>query len=338
MKQTAPALEMSVEPDGTRSRSGLTVNVMLFVAVVALAAAPHVANIYYVSLGIPFMAYAVALLGFNLLFGYGGQLSFGHALFLAIGAYSSALAVRLTGNAAFELMLLFAVAAALAISIPLAWIASRFSGIFFGMLTLSFGMLFYSFLNKFYDLTGGDSGMNVPQPSLLGIDFSQVDKMGFLTGPFYYYCLALLIVSAWIMWRIVRSPYGLHLQASRDNEVKASYLGVKVRQVRAVAFVISAIYGSVGGAMLAISTGLADPELSYWQQSGHLVFMAILGGYQELIGPIAGALIFILLQDELQAATQYWRFFLGVVLALLVIGMPGGLLGTAKQILVRWRR
>ncbi len=329
---------MSVEPDGTRSRSGLTVNVMLFVAVVALAAAPHVANIYYVSLGIPFMAYAVALLGFNLLFGYGGQLSFGHALFLAIGAYSSALAVRLTGNAAFELMLLFAVAAALAISIPLAWVASRFSGIFFGMLTLSFGMLFYSFLNKFYDLTGGDSGMNVRQPSLLGVDFSQADKMGFLTGPFYYYCLALLIVSAWIMWRIVRSPYGLHLQASRDNEVKASYLGVKVRQVRAVAFVISAIYGSVGGAMLAISTGLADPELSYWQQSGHLVFMAILGGYQEFIGPIAGALIFILLQDELQAATQYWRFFLGIVLALLVIGMPGGLLGTAKQILARWRR
>jgi branched-chain amino acid transport system permease protein len=77
--------------------------------------------------------------------------------------------------------------------------------------------------------------------------------------------------------------------------------------------------------MLAISTGLADPELSYWQQSGHLVFMAILGGYQEFIGPVAGALIFILLQDELQAATQYWRFFLGVVLALLVIGMPGGL-------------
>jgi branched-chain amino acid transport system permease protein len=338
MKQTVPALDMSVESDGTRSRSGITVKVMLFVAVVALAAAPHVANIYYVSLGIPFMAYAVALLGFNLLFGYGGQLSFGHALFLAIGAYSSALAVRLTGNAAFELMLLFAVAAALAISIPLAWIASRFSGIFFGMLTLSFGMLFYSFLNKFYDLTGGDSGMNVSQPSLLGIDFSQVDKMGFLTGPFYYYCLALLIVSAWIMWRIVRSPYGLHLQASRDNEVKASYLGVKVRQVRAVAFVISAIYGSVGGAMLAISTGLADPELSYWQQSGHLVFMAILGGYQEFIGPVAGALIFILLQDELQAATQYWRFFLGVVLALLVIGMPGGLLGTAKQILARWRR
>lgn len=338
MKQTASVLNSTVNTEYARARSGITAKVILLVAVVALGAAPLVIDVYYVSLGIPIMAYGIALLGFNLLFGYGGQLSFGHALFLAIGAYSAALAVRFTGIAAFELMLLFALAAALVVSMPLAWIASRFTGIFFGMLTLSFGMLFYSFLNKFYDLTGGDSGMNIPQPSLLGIDFSQADKMGFLTGPFYYYCLSLLIVGAWIMWRIVRSPYGLHLQASRDNEVKANYLGVKVRQVRAVAFVISAVYGSVGGVILAISTGLADPELSYWQQSGHLVFMAILGGYKEFIGPVAGALIFILLQDELQAVTQYWRFFLGVVLALLVIGMPGGLLGTAKLIWARWRR
>lgn len=338
MKQTASLPGVSVESEGTRAPSGITAKVMLLAAVVGLGTAPFVADVYYVSLGIPFMAYGIALLGFNLLFGYGGQLSFGHALFLTIGAYSAALAVRFTGIAAFEWMLLFAVAAAVVVSIPLAWIASRFTGIFFGMLTLSFGMLLYSFLNKFYDLTGGDSGMNVPQPSLLGIDFSQTDKMFFLTGPFYYYCLALLITGAWIMWRIVRSPYGLHLQASRDNEVKANYLGVKICRVRAAAFVISGIYGSVGGVILAISTGLADPELSYWQQSGHLVFMAILGGYQEFIGPIAGALIFILLQDVLQAVTQYWRFFLGVVLALLVIGMPGGLLGTARLIWTRWRR
>lgn len=338
MKQTASVLDLPVKTEDAWAQSGIAAKVTFLAAIVVLGAAPLVVDVYYVSLGIPFMAYGIALLGFNLLFGYGGQLSFGHALFLAIGAYSAALAVRFTGVAAFELMLLFALVAALVISMPLAWIASRFTGIFFGMLTLSFGMLFYSFLNKFYDLTGGDSGINIPQPSLLGIDFSQTDKMGFLTGPFYYYCLTLLIVSAWIMWRIVRSPYGLHLQASRDNEVKANYLGVKSRQVRAVAFVISAIYGSVGGVILAISTGLADPELSYWQQSGHLVFMAILGGYQEFIGPVVGALIFILLQDELQAATQYWRFFLGVVLALLVIGMPGGLLGSAKLLWMKWRR
>ena len=338
MKQISSALSVTVKSKEPAVQTGIPAKIALLAAVAGLGAAPYVADVYYVSLGIPFMAYGIVLLGFNLLFGYGGQLSFGHAMFLAIGAYSAALAVRFTGIAAFEWMLLCAIVAAVAVSAPLAWIASRFTGIFFGMLTLSFGMLFYSFLNKFYDLTGGDSGMNVPQPSLLGIDFSQTDKMGFLTGPFYYYCLALLLAGAWIMWRIVRSPYGLHLQASRDNEVKANYLGVKIRQVRAVAFVISAIYGSVGGVILAIATGLADPELSYWQQSGHLVFMAVLGGYQEFIGPVAGALIFILLQDELQAATQYWRFFLGVVLALLVIGMPGGLLGTARLIRTRWRR
>ncbi len=327
-------------PTETVARRGPAAGAVPFAlagVLVLLAVAPQFLDAYYVSLGIPFMAYAIALLGFNLLFGFGGLLSFGHALFLAVGAYAAAVAARMTGVVSFEWMLLCAVSASFVLAVPLAWIASRFTGIFFGMLTLSFGMLFYSFLNKFYNLTGGDSGMNVPQPTLLGRDFSAAGKMEFLTGPFYYYCLALLLVSVWVMWRIVRSPYGLHLQASRDNEVKATYLGVKVRAVRGVAFVISAIFGAIGGVILGVNTGLADPELAYWSHSGHLVFMAVLGGFQEFLGPVAGALIFIILQDELQAATQYWRFFMGLILALLVICMPGGMLGSARSSWNKWK-
>lgn len=305
------------------------------VVLLALAVAPFFLSRYYLTLMIPFFAYAMILLGFNLLFGYGGLLSFGHALFVAIGAYSAAAVASRWGVQSFELMLLAAMVATLLLSIPLALIASRFTGIFFGMLTLSFGMLFHSFLNKFYYITGGDSGMRVPRPTLLGMELADLDKTAFLGGPFYYACLVLLLLLIWIMWRIVHSPFGVHLMASRDNPVKALYLGVKVRSVRTVAFVISAVYGGIGGVILGINTGLADPELAYWTHSGHLVFMAVLGGYQEFLGPVLGALVFIMLQDEISSLTQYWRFFLGLILAIMVIALPGGILGGIRRLTSR---
>ena len=208
-------------------------------------------------------------------------------------------------------------------------------GIFFGMLTLAFGMLFYSFLFKFYHLTGGDSGMHVPRMNILGLEFAQYNKIEFLAGPFYYYCLVLLVIAGFVMWRIVHSPFGLHLKAVRDNARKAEYLGVHVHRFRLAAFVISAAYGAAGGAILGFRIGLADPELVYWTQSGQLVFMAVLGGFSNFFGPIVGAFAFTLLQDQLQSLTQYWRLVLGAVLAVIVIGFPGGLAGLADD-LRRW--
>lgn len=310
----------------------MTAKILLCASVIALAIAPYFLDSYYLTLLIPFFAYAITLLGFNLLFGYGGQLSFGHALFVSAGAYAAAIITARAGVASFELMLGAAVVSVALIAIPIAWVASRFTGIFFGMLTLSFGMLFHSFLNKFYDLTGGESGMRVPRPSLLGRSLNDLGQTEFLTGPFYYYCLVLLVVLAWVMWRIVHSPYGFHLKAARDNAVKAAYLGVKVRAIRAIAFIISAAYAAVGGVILGVNTSLADPELAYWTHSGHLVFMAVLGGYQEFMGPVLGSLIFILLHDELASATQYWRFFLGVILVFLVVVLPGGILGALRKL------
>jgi branched-chain amino acid transport system permease protein len=326
-------LPMTVYRPGARMLPRLLIGL----AILALAVAPKVLDPYHLTLLIPFFGYAIALLGFNLLFGYAGQLSFGHAMFVAIGAYGAAASSRL-GVASFELMLLCGLGAGVTVALPIAWIASRFTGIFFGMLTLSFGMLFHSFLNKFYDITGGDSGMRVPRPSLLGQDLADLDKTAFLTGPFYLYCLLLTLLLAFLMWRIVRSPYGLHLMAARDHDQKAAYIGVQVRAARAMAFVISAGYGAVAGVILAVNTGLADPELAYWTHSGHLVFMAVLGGYQEFLGPVLGALAFILLQDKLMSATQYWRFFLGLMLAILVSALPGGVLGTLRKLRILGRR
>ena len=318
-----------------KSRNALLIGI---VGAVLLAAFPLIAPPYYVSLLIPFFAYAIALLGFNLLFGYTGLLSFGHAMFLGIGAYGAAILAGTYGIRQFELVLIVVIVAAMLIALPIGLLCVRYVGIFFGMLTLAFGMLFYSFLFKFYHLTGGDSGMRVPRMNIAGMAFDSYNKIELIAGPFYYYCLVLLVLAALLMWRIVHSPFGLHLQAIRDNARKAEYLGVQVHRMRLAAFVISAAFGSAGGAILGFRIGLADPELVNWVHSGHLVFMTVLGGFANFFGPIVGALALTVLQDQLQSLTQYWRFVLGAILALVVIGLPGGIMGAFAQLRQSWDR
>ena len=302
---------------------------LVVAAIVALAALPSFATPYYVTLILPALAYGIALLGFNLLFGYTGLLSFGHALFVAIGAYGAAVLTSKLGVKSFEVILLASGAAAVVAAIPVALLSVRYVRIFFGILTLAFGMLFHSFLFKFYDLTGGDTGIRVLRPSLFGFEFKDLDKTSFLVGPFYYYCLALLVVAALVMWRLVHSPFGLQLSAIRENARKAEYLGVRVRLFRFIAFLISAFYCALGGVILAINTGQSDPELAYWTHSGELVFMTVLGGFASFFGPIVGAFTFILLKSELMGLTQYWRFMLGLILVVIavLIVRPAGLLG-----------
>jgi branched-chain amino acid transport system permease protein len=300
-------------------------------AIAALAVVPLLAPPFYANLMVPVFGYAIALLGFNLLFGYAGLLSFGHAMFLALGAYGAAVIAGVLGIRQFEVVLVGVSLAAILVALPIGLMCVRYIGIFFGMLTLAFGMLAHSFLFKFYHLTGGDSGMRVPRMSILGMKFDAYNKIELLVGPFYYYCLGLLIIAGLIMWRIVRSPFGLHLRALRDNTQKAEYVGVRVRQFRLAAFVISAVYGAIGGAILGFRVGVADPELVHWTHSGHLVFMTVLGGFTSFLGPVVGALALTLLQDQLQAVTQYWRFVLGAVLAAIVIFFPRGLAGIAQD-------
>jgi branched-chain amino acid transport system permease protein len=306
--------------------------------VAALALLPLVASPYYASLMVPCFGYAIALLGFNLLFGYTGLLSFGHAMFLGFGAYGAAVVAGVLGIRSFEAVIILVALASMLVALPIGYLCVRYTGIFFGMLTLAFGMLFHSFLFKFYYLTGGDSGMRVPRMNILGLEFASYNKIELLSGPFYYYCLALLVLAGLLMWRLVHSPFGLHLKTIRDNARKAEYLGVHVHRFRLAAFVISAGFGAVGGAILGFRVGLADPELVYWTQSGQLVFMAVLGGFSNFFGPIVGALAYTVLHDQLQSLTQYWRFVLGAILALIVIAFPSGIAGLATGFRARMLR
>jgi branched-chain amino acid transport system permease protein len=293
----------------------------------ALLAAPLVATPYQLTLLLPAFAYGIALLGLNLLFGTTGLLSFGHALFVALGAYTAAWLTTRAGVLALELLVLAGAAVAALVAVPVGLLCVRYVKIYFGMLTLAFGMLFYSFLYKFYAITGGDEGIRVLRPTVLGQPFAGLDKVGFLTGPFYYEALVLLGAAALVMRRIVRSPFGLSLRAIRENADKAAFVGVRVPRARFAAFVIAAVFGGVGGVLLAVPTGLADPGLAYWTHSGNLVFMLLLGGFQHFLGPIVGAIVFIFLQDLVMSLTTYWRLVFGGLLAAVVIFFPGGLLG-----------
>ena len=276
------------------------------------------------------MAYAVVLLGLNLLFAQAGLVSFGHALFVGLGAYTGAVLTTHASVRSLEVMLGAAAGLALLVAVPVGAVCVRYVKIYFGMLTLAFGMLFYTFLLKFYRLTGGDEGMPVLRPTLLGRDFAAVPKMEYLVGPYYYYSLGVLVLAAALMWRIVRSPFGLCLRAVRDNPAKAEALGIGVTRYRWYAFLISAVYAAVGGALIGPPTGNVDPTLAYWTQSGNLVLMTVLGGFQSFFGPLVGAFAFIFLQDTVMSVVPYWRLVFGAILAFIVICAPGGLMGLVR--------
>jgi branched-chain amino acid transport system permease protein len=301
--------------------------VVLAVMGAAVLVLPLVAPPYYAILMLPFMAYGVVLLGFNLLFGYTGLVSFGHALFIGVGAYTGAVLTTRLGVRHMELILPAAALAAAVVAAPVGALCVRYVKIYFGMLTLAFGMVFYTFLLKFYRLTGGDEGMRMLRPSLLGSEWAGFNKTAYLVGPYYYFSLAVLVLATVVMWRIVGSPFGLCLRTIRDNPLKAESLGVSVPRYRWSAFMISAVYAAVGGALLAPPTGNVDPTLAYWTHSGNVVFMVLLGGFASFFGPLVGAFAFIFLQDTVMSVVPYWRLIFGAVLAFIVIFAPGGLMG-----------
>jgi branched-chain amino acid transport system permease protein len=288
---------------------------------------PHVASTYHATLMLPFMSYGVILLGLNLLFGYTGLVSFGHALFIGIGAYTGAVLTSELGVRSLEAILLTAAVLGALVAAPVGALCVRYVKIYFGMLTLAFGMVFYTILLKFYRFTGGDEGMRVLRPLLVGVDLGDMPKVDYLVGPYYYYLAGVLALATLCMWRIVHSPFGLCLRTIRDNPAKAEALGVSVTRYRWYAFMISAVYAAVGGALLGPPTGNVDPTLAYWTHSGNIVFMTLLGGFASFFGPLLGAFVFIYLQDTVMSVVPYWRLIFGAILAFIVIFAPSGLMG-----------
>jgi branched-chain amino acid transport system permease protein len=289
------------------------------------------------------LIFGIAALGFNLLLGYTGLLSFGHSAFFGTGAYAAAFLVKYWGVRSMEAFIVAGVLASLVVAALIGAVCVRYTRIFFGILALALSQVLWSLAFKLFWVTGGTDGLRVPTPTLLGGAFTQafgvqVDKTAFLAYRYYYYVLAVFVLSTAVMWVIVHSPFGKALQAIRDNEVRAEFVGVQVRRYRYVAFLVSGVFTGLAGALWVPLNGLTTPDVLYWPFSGRIVFMAVLGGFRTFWGPVVGGFVYNYLEVWAVGTTVYWQLVLGVILVALVLTMPTGLVGTAGQLLAWMRR
>ncbi|MDM7275234.1 MAG: branched-chain amino acid ABC transporter permease [Thermoprotei archaeon] len=274
---------------------------------------------------------AIAALGFNLLFGYTGLLSFGHAAFFGVGAYTIGLTLKYLNLRALEAQIFIAVVAALLFSALTGFIVVRYRGIFFAILILVIAQTLWGFYVKFYHITGGTDGIRILRPVILG--FYDTRGLGYddFNMIYHYYALAWFILMAYLMWRIINSPFGYTLKMIRDAEDRAQTLGIDTFKFKLAAFIISALYVAVSGALYAPLNRIVTPDLAYWTVSGKMVFMSILGGFTYYMGPIVGALIYVYFETVAQAITVHWFLIMGVLIIATMVLTPTGLMGLVDR-------
>ncbi|HSD99975.1 MAG TPA: branched-chain amino acid ABC transporter permease [Burkholderiales bacterium] len=309
------------------------------VVFIVLLLVPAFAGTYQTQLLTYGLTLAIAALGFNLLLGYSGLLSFGHSAFLGAGAYAVAFMMRYLDIASMELFLLGGVAFSAVIAALFGVICVRHTRIFFAILTLALSQVLWTLAYKFFWITGGTDGIRVPfaKVTLLGglVSFPGADAFPKFITSYYYYVLVIFALCAVLMWLIVHSPFGKTLQAIRDNETRARFLGVRIWRYRWLAFLVSGIFTGLAGALWVPLNGLVTPDVLYWPQSGKIVFFAVLGGFRNFSGPIVGAVVFNYLEVYAVALTEYWQLTLGVILIVLVTFLPAGIVGTAMRLTSR---
>jgi branched-chain amino acid transport system permease protein len=318
-------------------RSHVPLLVAAAVVLLVLILVPRFVDTYQIQLLTYGLIAAIAALGFNLLLGYTGLLSFGHSAFFGIGAYTTAFLLRYLGVHSMELYILLGVPIAAIASALFGFICVRHTRIFFGILTLALSQVLYSLALKLFWVTGGTDGLRVPQPTLLGglVTFTGAGAFERFVNTYYYYVLGAFAICVLVMWVIAHSPFGKALQAIRDNEVRAAFLGLRIPRFRWVAFLISGTFTGLAGILWVPLNGLTTPEVLYWPFSGEIVFTALLGGFRNFTGPIVGGIVFTYLKTYAIATTEYWQFLLGTVLVALILVLPTGIVGSFSKLVAK---
>jgi branched-chain amino acid transport system permease protein len=300
------------------------------IAVPALAVLPWVLARHQLSLLTDLLIFGLFALSLDLIMGYTGLVSFGHAAYFGLGAYGSALVLIHFGPPVPVALLAGALLAGV-VAVPVGWFSTRATGIYFAMLTLAFAQLLYTVAYKWRDLTGGSDGIaGVPKTALVWGGPSLASPRAF-----YFLVAACVVLSLTACYALVRSPFGRAIQAIRENERRFTSLGRDPRPFKLVVFVIAAMFAGLAGALFAPFRGFASPEVMFWVFSGQGLMMVIMGGIGTLVGPILGAMVFILIQEVLSSYTEHWMIFTGAVFVLMVIFLPGGLVGTARRLRAR---
>ena len=280
---------------------------------------------FYTGVVIRVMIFAIAASSLNLILGYGGMVSFGHAAFFGLGAYTAGIAVTHGVSTVWLVWLLAGLVGGLA-AMAVGFVATRTRGAYFIMITLAMGQLFY-YLFVGLRQYGGDDGLRLPlRPGLgLGLDISR-------ELVFYFVVLLWLVVMHLMLARLVGSRFGLALAAIRDNEVRMAAVGYSTRRYRLLAFAVAGIMAGLAGSLLAVHNQFVSPKMLHWSQSGALMIMVALGGMGRLQGEILGAAALLLLEELLSSHFDYWHIYVGMVLLVVVFFAPDGLSGLHQSL------
>lgn len=273
------------------------------------------------------LAKGIVVLGIIILL-QAGQVSFGHAMFFAVGAYAVAFWGKYVGAGDLLLFLVIGPLLATLAGALIGLFVVRYREIFFGMLNLAFSMVLWSLLEKLFHYTNGADGIRVARPTLAGMSFTPETFQYVLV----YLTLALVLVSSFAVQRYLDSPLGHMLRAIKSNETRLEYLGMSARRVLLIGYVASACLGGLGGVLVAVAQQIATPEFAYWTKSGEFVFIAILGGAANAAGAFAGAAVFEFVRFFAAAKlANAWQLILGIVLIVIIMFAPGGLVGLIRR-------
>lgn len=320
-------LELPAGPVVTQRRAGLRW-LMLAVGLVVVLALPW---FVYPPVAMDIAAWALFAISVDLLLGYTGLLSFGHAAFWGTSAYATGL-IAIHVGLPFPMAVIGGAVVAMVIAVPTGYLAVRRTGIYFAMVTLAFAQMLYFIANQWRDVTGGENGLQGIPKSFFGIELVETDSFYF-----YYAATPLILIGIFIAWRIVNSPFGRVLVAIRDNPARARALGYHVERYKILVFVLSAGLAGLAGGVFSISHGFASLQELVWTTSGKVVLITVLGGIGTLWGGPLGAAVVVLLEDKLASSGfNGIGIITGTIFVVIVLAFRHGIWGTARNGVNAW--
>ena len=283
----------------------------------------------YTALGTRVLVLGLAAMSLNFLLGFTGVLSFGHAAYFGLGVYGTGLTIKYLIPSTLAGMAVGVISGVVAAAI-IGLLIVRLRGVYFAMVTIAFGQVFYFIAYRWNTVTGGDDGLSGWRRMPIDFGVARLDILG-NDKAFYYLVLASFAIAVTIMWALLCSPFGRTLLAIRENERRARFLGIPVDRHIWLSWVISCAFCSLAGCLYALLNNFADPHDLRWDQSGDFVIMAVLGGMRSFWGPLIGAAIFVVLQDYVSSHTQNWMSIIGLFFVLVVLFFPRGVLGILRR-------
>jgi branched-chain amino acid transport system permease protein len=289
----------------------------------------------YEALAVNILIFGLYAVGFNLLFGYTGMLSFGHASFLGIGSYLAGIAIVHLGLNWFIAILIGVLSAAIAGAL-IGYLAIRTRGIYFSMVTLALGQIVYYAFYKAESLTGGENGLRGVKVDVINLFGWQLNFVDPTTK--YYIVLVFVALALWFVSRVLNSPFGAVIETIRENDKRSAACGYDVARSKWLAFVLSAAVCGLAGTLRALHLSIVPIDSLHYLQSGQAVMMCLLGGMGTFFGPFVGAAVFLLLEDVVTTATRYWMSVVGVIFMVFVLFFPRGIWGSLMHWLERWEK